>query len=130
MVLARLQVFTTRFSFLLFRICTLSIRASWTNGPFLTLLAMPLPRRLSALAPANDQLGGRLLPMTGLAALRLAPGGNRGTPARALALTAAQRVVHRVHGHAADLGPLAQPAALPGLAHREQLVLGVPHLAH
>src|SRR6476659_7056930 len=40
MVLARLQVLTTRFSFLLFRICTFSMSESCTKGPFLTLLAM------------------------------------------------------------------------------------------
>src|SRR6185503_15876747 len=40
MVLARLQVLTTRFSFLLFRIWTLVASASWTKGPFLTLRAM------------------------------------------------------------------------------------------
>src|SRR5918995_303570 len=56
MVLARLQVFTTRFSFLLFRICTLSISASWTNGPFLTLLAMRYLVALPRLRPRTISL--------------------------------------------------------------------------
>src|SRR5688500_12732635 len=68
--------------------------------------------------------------MSRLLALDLAPGRRRRTATRALALAPAERVIHRVHRHATDLGPLAQPAALPGLAHRKELVLRVAHLTH
>ena len=67
--------------------------------------------------------------MPGLLALGLAPGRCRRTAAGALALAATERVIDRVHGDAANLGPLAQPAALARLADREQLVLRVAHLA-
>jgi hypothetical protein len=40
MVLARLHVFTTRFSFLLLRTATFVASASWTKGPFFTLRAI------------------------------------------------------------------------------------------
>src|SRR5437667_418055 len=52
--------------------------------------------------------------MAGLLAFDLAPGARRWTTAGALSFTAAERVIHRVHGHAADLGALTQPAALAG----------------
>src|SRR5213075_1734027 len=66
-----------------------------------------------------------LLLVPRLFALDLAPR-IRGRPAaRALALAAAERVVDGIHGHAADSGATAQPAALPRLADRQQLVLRV-----
>src|SRR5207249_2488749 len=46
-----------------------------------------------------------------------------------LALAAAQWVVDRVHRHAAHPRIPAQPATLTGLPDREQLVLGITHLA-
>src|SRR6267142_2081893 len=67
--------------------------------------------------------------MTGLFALDLAPR-VRGRPAtRALALAAAERMIDGVHRYAADAGAAAQPARLPRLADRQQLVLGVPDFA-
>src|SRR5437667_1030536 len=70
-----------------------------------------------------------LLLVPRLLALDLAPR-VRGRPAtRALALAAAQRMIDGVHRHAADAGAAAQPAALPRLADRQQLVLRVPHFA-
>src|SRR6188472_1994628 len=68
--------------------------------------------------------------MTGLLSLDLAPGRRRRTSTRALAFTATERVIDRVHGDTPNLGSLAQPAALARLADREQLVLRVAHLAY
>src|SRR5712664_5022200 len=70
-----------------------------------------------------------LLLVPRLLALDLAPR-IRGRPAaRALAFAAAQRVIDGVHRHAADAGAAAQPARLPRLTDRQQLVLGVPDFA-
>src|SRR5258705_11648079 len=69
-----------------------------------------------------------LLLMTCLLAFDLAPRVRRGPATRALAFAAAQRVVDGVHRHAADAGASAQPARLPRLADRQQLVLGVAYL--
>src|SRR5271163_5084211 len=62
-------------------------------------------------------------------ALRLAPGADRVASAGALALTTAQRVVDRVHGHTADAGPLALPPVPAGLAQLDVALLGVAYLA-
>src|SRR6267154_725680 len=70
-----------------------------------------------------------LLLVPRLLALDLAPR-IRGRPAaRALAFAAAERMIDGVHRHAADAGAAAQPAGLPRLADRQQLVLGVPYFA-
>src|SRR5258706_13115017 len=69
-----------------------------------------------------------LLLMAFLLAFALAPRVRRGPAPRALAFAAAQRVVDGVHRHTADAGAPAQPARLPRLADRQQLVLGVTHL--
>src|SRR2546430_12474757 len=45
------------------------------------------------------------------------------------ALTAAERMVHRVHRHAAHVRPLAQPSAAPRLADRDVLVIDIADLA-
>ncbi len=47
-----------------------------------------------------------------------------------LALSTAERVVDGVHGDASDRGPLVLPTSAAGLARRDQLGLGVAHLAH
>src|SRR5215472_9900324 len=88
-----------------------------------------LPLVLAAATAAGDQ------PVTGLvgppgAALGLAPRAHRVAAARALALAAAERVVDRVHGHAAHRGPLALPAVAARLAELDVALLGVAHLAH
>src|SRR6266436_546632 len=70
-----------------------------------------------------------LLLMTRLLALDLAPRVGWGPPTRALPFAAAQRVIDGVHRHAADAGAAAQPARLPRLADRQQLVLGVADFA-
>src|SRR5688572_21177116 len=51
------------------------------------------------------------------------------TAARGLALTAAERVINRVHRHAADVRALPEPAVAPRLADRHVLVIGVADLA-
>src|SRR5207247_10883861 len=78
--------------------------------------------------PADDQLLGRLVGVAG-SAFGLAPWRDRVATTRGLALAATQRVVDRVHGHAAGLGSLALPAVAARLADRDQLGLGVPDLA-
>src|SRR5437764_7880731 len=70
-----------------------------------------------------------LLLVPRLLALDLAPRVRWGPATRALAFAAAERMVDGIHGHAADSGPTAQPAALPRLADRQQLVLGVADFA-
>src|SRR5437879_13738237 len=70
-----------------------------------------------------------LLLMTCLLALDLAPRVRWGPATRALPFAAAERVIDRVHRHAADAGAAAQPARLPRLTDRQQLVLGVPDFA-
>src|SRR5204863_1952271 len=70
-----------------------------------------------------------LLLVPRLLALDLAPRIRRRPATRALAFAAAERVIDGVHRHAADAGTAAQPARLPRLADRQQLVLGVPDFA-
>src|SRR5436190_8867858 len=70
-----------------------------------------------------------LLLVPRLLAFDLAPGIGRGPSARALAFTAAQRVIHRVHGDAAHARAATEPAGLPRLADRQQLVLRVADFA-
>src|SRR5207248_11646556 len=60
----------------------------------------------------------------------LAPGADRVAPARALAFTAAERVVDRVHGHATNRGPLALPPVAACLAELDVALLGVADLTH
>src|SRR5271170_1798510 len=62
-------------------------------------------------------------------ALGLAPRADRMTPAGALALTAAQRMVNRVHGHAAHRRATALPPVAAGLAQLDVALLGVADLA-
>src|SRR2546427_1935808 len=100
-----------------------------TLFPYTTLFRSPLLCGLPALASAHDQFRRRLLLVPRLFALDLAPGIRRGPAARGLPLAAAQRVVDGVHRHAAHPRIPAQPAALPGFPDREQLVLGIAHLA-
>src|ERR1041385_1343862 len=86
--------------------------------------------RLALLPPPDDQLVGLLLRLARAQAQgRLAPRRLGVAAGAGLALAAAVRVVNRVHGRAADLGPLAQPARAAGLAARLVLVLQVADLA-
>src|SRR5687767_2351390 len=80
-------------------------------------------------SPLHDESIG-VLAAAGLVSLRrLTPRRHRMTAARRLAFTAAERVIHRVHRHAAHVWTLAQPAAATGLADRHVLVIDVADLA-
>src|SRR6186997_3386798 len=87
-----------------------------------------LPPTLSGAATANDERLRRLGLVAG-AALGLAPGRHRRTAARRTALATTERVVDRVHGHAAGLRANALPTVAAGLADLHLLVLGVADLA-
>src|SRR5262245_49561487 len=97
------------------------------NGPFFRLLGMSPPGP-TAPPPADDHLVGGLV-LGSRAALFLAPRRRRVTPSGALPLTAAERVVDRVHGHAPGVGPAALPAGPARLAQRDQLGLRIAHRA-
>src|SRR2546422_8819040 len=85
--------------------------------------------RLPPFPSPNNQFRRRLLLVPCLLPLDLAPRRGGRPPARGLPLAATQRVVDGIHRHAAYPRIPAQPAALPGLPDREQLVLGIAHLA-
>src|SRR4029078_6061047 len=71
----------------------------------------------------------RCLPVPRLVALgRLSPWRHRVPATRGFAFATAQRMVNRVHCHAADMRPLAQPAAPACLADRDVLVIDVADL--
>src|SRR5437867_11055443 len=71
-----------------------------------------------------------LLLVPRLLALDLAPRVGWGPATRALAFAAAERMIDGVHRDASDARAAAQPARLPRLADRQQLVLGVPDFAN
>src|SRR3974377_1361846 len=75
-----------------------------------------LPLLLST--PADDEPVARLVGRAG-AAFRLAPRADRVAATGTLALTAAKRVVDRVHGHAAHRGPLGLPPVAAWLANTQ-----------
>src|SRR5688500_18472338 len=104
-------------------------RCSSTNGPFFRLRGIALPPRPAAATAADDLLVGLLALATG-PAFGLAPGRDRVTAARGLALTTAEGVVDRVHGDAAGVRTLALPPVATGLAQLHEAGLGVAHLSH
>src|SRR5579872_1788896 len=123
----------TRFSLVELRASTFFKRWSSTKGPFFRLRGIVLLRPCSAAgaaaaAPANDHLVRRLVARTGTA-LGLAPRRHRMASSGRLALPAPERMVDRVHGHAARLGTHALPPVAARLADRHQLGLGVAHFA-
>src|SRR5205807_7223758 len=61
---------------------------------------------------------------------RLSPGGNGISAARGLAFSAAVRMVHRIHGHAANVRPDSFPAGTPCLTVRYVFVFDVADLAY
>src|SRR5262249_23725615 len=96
-----------------------ALRRRWpsTKGPFQTERATRLSL-LAQLATAHDQLV-RTLVVAGLVALgRLAPRGDGMTAARGAAFAAAERMVDRVHRHAAVVRAETLPAHAAGLADR------------
>src|SRR3954465_6802402 len=128
-VLARDQVLITFLEPAEFCVATFFTRASWTNGPFLMLLAIVydpgLLRGLAALPPADDHPLRRLLLVARLHAFLLAP---RADDVPSTARAAAVRVIDGVHALGAHLRALPHPAALARLAPRLQLVLRVADL--
>src|SRR3972149_8105516 len=79
-------------------------------------------------SPLDDEPVGRL-PVARLVSLgRHAPWRHGMTSARGLAFTAAERMIHRVHRHAADVRALAEPAAPARLANRHVLMVDVADL--
>src|SRR5574342_10354 len=93
------------------------------NGPFFVDLITLL---LSS--TVHDELVGTLAVACLVAARRLAPRRHRVTSAGSLALAAAVRMVHRIHGHAAVVRALAQPARASSLADGNILVVEIAHL--
>ena len=113
------QVLMTRFSLRELRSSTFFSRWSSTKGPFFRLRGMCLlPPGAAGTAAADDRASADGLVRVPGAALGLAPRRHRVAAARGLALAAAERVVDRVHGHAAGLGADALPAVAAGLADR------------
>src|ERR1035437_7480137 len=127
MVDRRDQVRTTFFSLVAASTASLASRGVSVNGPFFTLLPIPLP--LLALA-VDDPLVGALVVTRLETASGLAPRRHRVPAARRLALATAVRVIHRVHRYAAVVGRLPHPALASRLAQRNVFVVHVAHLAH
>src|SRR5450759_3507474 len=97
--------------------------------PSLHFSPYPIPRIgclllscFAALASADDQALRWLLLVARLDAFLVAPLVH---DVAATARTTTMRVIDRVHDFTANLGTHAEPAALAGLAMRQQLVLGV-----
>src|SRR4051812_17982079 len=95
-----------------------------TNGPFFSERDISLCLRLFLATLDDESIGAlrvaRLVTLGGDAPRR-----HRVTAARGLALTAAERVIDRVHRHAADVRADAQPPAAAGLADRDVLVVEI-----
>src|SRR3954466_7750632 len=98
-----------------------------TNGPFFSERDISLCLRLFLATLDDESIGA--LGVARLVTLRGdAPRRHRVTAARGLALTAAERVIDRVHRHAADVRADAQPPAAAGLADRDVLVVEITDL--
>src|SRR3984885_4550315 len=95
------------------------------NGPFQTERAISL----TLVAATDDHAVGALVGARLVTLGRLTPGRDRMPSARAAALAAAQRMIHRVHHHATIMRPLAKPAGPTGLADLLVHVVGVRHRA-
>src|SRR5581483_6583386 len=99
-----------------------------TNRPFLSDLPIACLPHPSLRPPRDDE------PIRALAVPRLVPLGrqpprrHRMPAARGLPLAAAERMIDRVHRHAAHVRPPADPAAPPRLPDRHVLMLEVAHL--
>src|SRR6266704_1415921 len=123
------QVLIGRFSFAARAAPTFFTRWWSTKGPFLTERPMVLAL-VSFLVPELDDHAACALVLARLVALGQHPPGAYGIlPCRGLSLTAAVRVVDRIHRDAAHGGPHAAPADASGLADRFEAVLLVADLA-
>src|SRR6476661_7240120 len=144
------QVLMTFFSPPRFMTSTFSRSGTSTNGPFFSDLLIsvasnklptPAARSLSSASltrgyshallrsPLHDEPIGRL-PVPRLVSLRrLTPWRHRMPAARSLALATTERMVDRIHRHAADVRPLPEPPAAARLADRDVLVIDVADLS-
>src|SRR5699024_5321280 len=126
-----------RFVLLCCAVSTFAARCKSTNGPFLIErgIALPVPVVVLQLAffafvAAPDDHAVRTLVGPCFQTFRLpAPGTGRMTATVGATFTTAMRVVHRVHGNTANLGPPTTPALGAGLAQRSQRMLAVADLA-
>src|ERR1041385_5329120 len=130
MVERRDHVRTTFFSFFAFMALTLSARWSSTNGPLCSERPMTISSSLPFLGfPRHDEPISALVIACLEAARGLAPRSPRMTAAAGLTLSAAVRMIHRIHRNAAIVRHFAHPALASGLAQAHIFVLDVAHLA-
>src|SRR5712692_4358845 len=121
------HVFTTFFSNRLLSSSIFFIRWSSTNGPFFTDRPK-FPSSSLALAPLHDKLVRLLVIARLIAPRRLAPRGHGMASSGGLALATAQRMIDRIHRHAAHGRANAHPALAARLADRDVLVVEIPDL--
>src|SRR5580692_1731919 len=117
----------TFFSLARFIASTFSSRCRSMNGPFFSDL--PIVVCFLLLPAFHDEPGRALVPARLVSLGRLAPGRHRMTAAGALALPAAERVIHGVHDDAAVVRSLPEPPAAAGLADRDVLMIEIADLA-
>src|ERR1044072_799380 len=98
--------------------------AARSNAQCHTSLSCPAP-----FPSPNNEFRRRFLLVPRLLAFDLAPRIRRRPAARALAFAAAERMIDRVHRDAAHPRAAAEPARLPRLADRQQLVLRIADFA-
>src|SRR5882672_160848 len=116
MVERRAHVLSTRFSpFMFIFVIRWSSRSSM-NGPFFVLLGMFLSLFAQVLAPAQDQTRAGFLALARLATVGKSPRAARRATSAGLAFAATERVVDRIHCHAAHARTLAKPARTARLA--------------
>src|SRR5438045_5896226 len=88
-----------------------------------------MPLLLARVAACHDEFLRRLVVARLLALGGEAPRSDRMTPARGAALTAAMRMIDRVHRDAAVMRHASHPALAAGLADRDVHVIGIRHRA-
>jgi len=98
----------------------------WRSDCAMIFQQFNLIRRMSAL---DNVLVGTLVMPGLLAQCRESPGRLRMIALHA-PFAAAVRVIHRIHGHAANRGPNAAPARPPGLSEGFVLMVEIAHLAN
>src|SRR5215218_1825013 len=103
------QVLITFFSLARFITSTFSSRWVSTNGPFFSERLISAFSYQLLLSPLDDELVRRLAVARLVALGRHAPRRHRMASARGLAFAAAERVIDRVHRHAAHVRPLPEP---------------------
>src|ERR1700739_4589177 len=117
------QVLMTFFSRSRFIASPFFIRWSSTKGPFLSDLAIVLFRPALLRSPFDDELRRSLVAPRLVTLRRLTPRAHWMASARCLAFAAAQRVIDRVHRHAAVVRHFSEVTGAAGLADGDVLVL-------